>query len=134
MHTESPVALDGVTLRCDTLAAVARRGVPVTAAPEGVARAAAAHQAALDAVGAYAYYGRTTGVGANHAVAVQPGNGHGLRLLRSHAGGAGEPVAADVARGALAIRLNQLAAGGSGADLRSRRPGWPRLPIRNGPA
>lgn len=111
--------MDGATLACDTLAAVARRGVPVATAPEGLARAAEAHRAALDAVGAHAFYGRTTGVGANHRVAVQPGNGHGLRLLRSHAGGAGEPVAADVARGALATRLNQLAAGGSGAD-----PAW----------
>jgi histidine ammonia-lyase len=119
VHTKSPVVLDGATLRCDTLTAVARRGVPVTAAPDGVARAAAAHRAALDAVGAHAFYGRTTGVGANHGVAVPPGNGHGLRLLRSHAGGAGEPVAVDVARGALVIRLNQLAAGGSGAD-----PAW----------
>jgi histidine ammonia-lyase len=119
VHTQSPVVVDGATLRCDTLAAVARSGVRVTAAPEGVARAAAAHRAALDAVGAYAFYGRTTGVGANHHVAVTPGNGHGLRLLRSHAGGAGEPVGADVARGALAIRLNQLAAGGSGAN-----PAW----------
>lgn len=119
METRSAVVLDGATLRCDTLAVIARRGVPVTVAPEGAARAAAAHRAALGAVGAHAFYGRTTGVGANHAVAVQPGNGHGLRLLRSHAGGAGEPAAADVARAALAIRLNQLAAGGSGAD-----PAW----------
>jgi len=111
--------MDGATLDCATLTAVARAGVRVVAAPGGLARAAAAHRAALDAVRAYAFYGRTTGVGANHHVAVQPGNGHGLRLLRSHAGGAGEPVAADVARGALAIRLNQLAAGGSGAD-----PAW----------
>src|ERR1700722_19693381 len=119
LHAESPVVVDGATLRCDTLAAVARRYVQVAAAPEGLARAAAAHRAALDAVGAHAFYGRTTRVGANHQVAVQPGNGHGLRLPRSHAGGGGEPVAADVARGALAIRLNQLAAGGSGAD-----PAW----------
>jgi histidine ammonia-lyase len=119
VEKQSAVVLDGATLRCDTLAAVARRRVPVTVAPEGVARADAAHRAAAGAAGTHPFYGRTTGVGANHAVAVQPGNGHGLRLLRSHAGGAGEPAAADVARGALAIRLNQLAAGGSGAD-----PAW----------
>ena len=119
LHAEDPLVVDGSTLRCDTLATVARRGVRVTVAPEGLARAAAARQAALDAVGAYAFYGRTTGVGANHRVVVQTGHGHGLRLLRSHAGGAGEPVAADVARAALAIRLNQLAAGGSGAG-----PAW----------
>ena len=40
-------------------------------------------------------------------------------VLRSHAGGAGEQVSAGIARGALAIRLNQLAAGGSGAA-----PAW----------
>ena len=119
VRAESPVMVDGTTLRCDSLAAVARRGAEVAAAPEGLARAAAAHRAALDAVGTYAFYGRTTGVGANYLEAVRPGSGHGLRLLRSHAGGAGEPVAGDVARGALAIRLNQLAAGGSGAD-----PAW----------
>jgi histidine ammonia-lyase len=118
-HAQNLVLADGITLTCDALAAVARGGAPVAVAPEGLARAAAAHQAARGAVDASAFYGRTTGVGANHRVAVRPANGHGLRLLRSHAGGAGEPVATDVARGALAIRLNQLAAGGSGAD-----PAW----------
>jgi Aromatic amino acid lyase len=87
------------------LAAVARRGAGVVAAPDGLARAAAAHRAAFDAVGAYAFYGRTTGVGANYREAVRPGSGHGLRLLRSHAGGAGEPVASDVARGRHAPEL-----------------------------
>jgi len=111
--------LDGTRLSCAALAAIARGSGRVTVAPEGTARAAAAHRAALAAVSGHAFYGRTTGVGANHAVAVPPGSGHGLRLLRSHAGGAGETVAPDVARGALAVRLNQLAAGGSGAD-----PAW----------
>ncbi|HTR91429.1 MAG TPA: aromatic amino acid ammonia-lyase [Trebonia sp.] len=119
LDTQSPVVVDGATLKCNALAAIARGSGRVTVAPEGVARAGAAHRTALAAVSAHACYGRTTGVGANHAVAVPPGNGHGLRLLRSHAGGAGETVAPDVARGALAIRLNQLAAGGSGAD-----PAW----------
>jgi histidine ammonia-lyase len=61
--------LDGTTLRCGAPAAVARRGAGVTVALEGLARAAA-HRAALDAVGAYAFYGRTTGVGANYREAV----------------------------------------------------------------
>jgi histidine ammonia-lyase len=113
------VVLDGATLDCAALSAVARGGARAIVAPDGVARAAVAHQAALAAVGREAFYGRTTGVGANNRVLVQPGSGHGLRLLRSHAGGAGEPADAAVARGALAIRLNQFAAGGSGAD-----PAW----------
>jgi len=108
--------MDGTTLSSATVAAVARAGARVSIAPAGLARAAASHRAALAAVDGGAFYGRTTGVGANGRVRVKPGNGHGLRLLRSHASGAGDPVSTDVARGALAVRLNQLAAGGSGAD------------------
>jgi histidine ammonia-lyase len=98
---------------------VALCGARVTIAPEGLARAAASHRAALEAMARDPFYGRTTGVGANGKVAVEPGRGHGLRLLRSHTGGAGKQVSAAVTRGMLAIRLNQLAAGGSGAD-----PAW----------
>lgn len=119
MHADNLVIMDGATLSCAEVAAVARRGARVTVAPGSLERAAASHQAALAAVGRHAFYGRTTGVGANGRVTVAPGNGHGLRLLRSHAGGAGEQVSAGIARGALAIRLNQLAAGGSGAA-----PAW----------
>jgi histidine ammonia-lyase len=119
MHAEDSVTLDGAALTCAAVAAVARRGAAVTIAPEGLGRAAGSHRVALGAIGRDALYGRTTGVGANGKVAVEPGAGHGLRLLRSHAGGAGELASAAVARGTLAIRLNQLAAGGSGAD-----PAW----------
>jgi histidine ammonia-lyase len=111
------LVVDGATMSCAVVAAAARPGARVAVAPEGLARAVASHQGALAAVGAF--YGRTTGVGANSGVAVAPGSGHGLRLLRSHAGGAGERTSPDVARGALAVRLNQLAAGGSGAA-----PAW----------
>lgn len=116
---DSPVIMDGTTLTCAAVAAVARRDARVAVAPEGLARAAESHRVALEAVTRDPFYGRTTGVGANAKVAVEPGSGHGLRLLRSHAGGAGEPVSAAVARGMLAIRLNQFAAGGSGAS-----PAW----------
>jgi len=83
------VIADGATLGAAAVAAVARRGARVAVAPEGLARAAAAHRAALAAVAGDAFYGRTTGVGANGRVAVEPGAGHGLRLLRSHVGGPG---------------------------------------------
>jgi histidine ammonia-lyase len=121
MQAENLVTLDGATLDCAAVAAVARRGATVTIAREGLERAAASHRVAMTALGRDALYGRTTGVGANNKVAVTPGDGHGLRLLRSHAGGAGALVSAAVARGTLAVRLNQLAAGGSGAD-----PAWLR--------
>ncbi len=41
---------------------------------------------------------------------------HGLRLLRSHSGGAGPLMSAETVRAMLVVRLNQIAAGGSGVD------------------
>ena len=99
------VIMDGTTLSCAGVAAVARGDAQVAVAPSGLARAAAAHRAALEAAARSPFYGRTTGVGANGMMAVVPGNGHGLRLVRSHVGGAGELVDGDVARGMLAVRL-----------------------------
>src|ERR1700679_2635154 len=88
MHADNLVIMDGATLSCAEVAAVARRGARVTVAPGGLERAAASHQAAPAAVGRHAFYGRTTGVGANGRVPLAPANVHGLRLLRIHAGGA----------------------------------------------
>jgi histidine ammonia-lyase len=61
-------------------------------------------------------YGRTTGVGANRHVAVQEGDlrAHSVRLLRSHAGGVGDPLPDELVRATLLIRLAQMAAGGGG--------------------
>src|SRR5436309_402089 len=63
-------------------------------------------------------YGRTTGVGANRDQKGPPADlrDHGLRLLRSHAGGGGPIVAAELSRAMLVVRANQIAAGGSGVD------------------
>jgi histidine ammonia-lyase len=118
-HADDLVTMDGTMLSGSAVVAVARHGVRVAIAPAALDRVGASHRVALRAVGRDAFYGRTTGVGANSKVAVEPGTGHGLRLLRSHVGGAGEAAAPDVARGMLAVRLNQLAVGGSGAD-----PAW----------
>ncbi|MGW3413293.1 aromatic amino acid ammonia-lyase [Streptomyces sp. NPDC000888] len=61
-------------------------------------------------------YGRSTGVGAHRGTVVEErdGDGHDLRLLRSHAGGVGEPLPARQVRAMMAVRINQLLAGGSG--------------------
>jgi len=64
-------------------------------------------------------YGRNTGVGANRD---QPADDdaptdHGLAILRSHAAGWGDSLKPRNIRCALAIRANQLLAGGSGADI-----------------
>lgn len=63
-------------------------------------------------------YGRTTGVGANRLVDVEwdDADAHGLRLLRSHAAGAGPLLSSEICRAMLVVRLNQIAVGGSGVD------------------
>ncbi|MER6157164.1 aromatic amino acid ammonia-lyase [Streptomyces sp. NPDC001868] len=61
-------------------------------------------------------YGRSTGVGANRSedVPTEAAAEHGLRLLRSHAGAIGEELPAREVRAMLAVRANQLLAGGAG--------------------
>ncbi|MFE9765869.1 aromatic amino acid ammonia-lyase [Streptomyces sp. NPDC005808] len=61
-------------------------------------------------------YGRSTGVGANRNEDVPTASaaGHGLRLLRSHAGAIGDELPARQVRAMLAVRANQLLAGGAG--------------------
>lgn len=61
-------------------------------------------------------YGRSTGVGANRNedVPTEAAAAHGLRLLRSHAGAVGEELPARQVRAMLAVRANQLLAGGAG--------------------
>ncbi|WP_308467881.1 aromatic amino acid lyase [Rathayibacter soli] len=63
-------------------------------------------------------YGRTTGVGANRTTSVDTTDAeHGLRLLRSHAIDAGNPLPAVAVRAMLAVRLAQLSIPGSGIQV-----------------
>jgi histidine ammonia-lyase len=62
-------------------------------------------------------YGRNTGVGANRDALVAD-DSHGSRLLASHATTGASEYPQDVVRAALLIRLNQIAAGGSGLPAR----------------
>jgi len=111
-----PVPLDGRGLTCARLHTIVRDRAPVTVGPNGRARAEAAHRVAAELADRRPVYGRTTGVGANRQFDVDGDPEHGLRLLRSHAGGAGPALDAKAGRAMLAVRLNQLAAGGSGVD------------------
>ena len=67
-------------------------------------------------------YGRTTGVSTNRDVVVRGLEGHGERLLRSHAGGAGPLVEVAETHAMMVVRLNQLAAGGSGVRPEASGP------------
>jgi histidine ammonia-lyase len=63
-------------------------------------------------------YGVTTGVGEFRSRAVPPDErpGQQLRLLRSHACGAGRLLRPDQVRAAMVVRANQLGAGGAGVS------------------
>jgi len=112
------VALDGRTLSCGQVRDVARGAATAALTKDGMERAAAATRTAAEVAAHRPVYGRTTGVGANlgQEVAAAAPQGHGLRLLRSHAGGGGPLVAAEVSRAMMVVRANQIAAGGSGVD------------------
>ncbi|MEA2439798.1 MAG: histidine ammonia-lyase [Thermoleophilaceae bacterium] len=61
-------------------------------------------------------YGVTTGVGvlrSSPSALEDPGD-YQWRLIRSHAGGGGAPLTVEVVRAAMAVRANQLGAGGAG--------------------
>ena len=101
-----------------TALAAAARGGPaaVELTPAARARMAAAHRTVTAAIERRSVYGRTTGVGANRDVEVDPveARAHSIRLLRSHAGGMGRPLPEDIVRGTILVRLAQMAAGGGG--------------------
>src|SRR5215831_5228192 len=112
------VQLDGRTLSCGQVRDIARGTAAAAVTGDGRERARAAALIAAKVAARRPVYGRTTGVGANRDQAVSPADldGHGLRLLRSHAGGGGPLIAAELSRAMLVVRVNQIAAGGSGVD------------------
>ncbi|MQY03261.1 aromatic amino acid ammonia-lyase [Actinomadura macrotermitis] len=114
----SRIVIDGTGLDCGLVARAARTDVMIAISPAGLDRARAAAETARAVAAERPVYGRTTGVGANRMVNVEweDADAHGLRLLRSHAAGAGPLVAPEIVRAMLTVRLNQLAAGGSGVD------------------
>jgi histidine ammonia-lyase len=109
------ITLDGSSLAPGQLLRIVD-GAPVSVDPAARARVAEAHETARRVATRRPVYGRTTGVGANLGVAVDPDSDAGLRLIRSHAGGAGALVPERVARAMMVVRANQLLAGASGAD------------------
>jgi len=120
MQPMDRVELTGQTLTCAQVRAVARRRAQARVSADAWARVRRSADLIARIVATQPVYGRTTGVGANRtvAIAVDPRGRaeHGSALLRSHAGGAGPLLDADRARAMLVVRLNQLAAGGSGVS------------------
>jgi histidine ammonia-lyase len=111
------VALDGRSLTPAGVVAIARRRAAAEMAPEARERNAAASRLVDELLArGDLLYGVTTGVGAlrsSRSELEDPGD-HQWRLVRSHAGGGGAPLTTEVVRAAMAVRANQLGAGGAG--------------------
>lgn len=117
MSKEPPqrAEVDGTRLTVPQIAAVAHGSATVELAAGGRDRAAASHAFSAQALLRRPLYGRSTGVGANRTVRLTGDpEENALLLLRSHATSAGPVRSAARIRAMLLVRLNQLAAGGSG--------------------
>ena len=132
MTAEALVPVDGSALTCSDVVRVAEGAASVGVEAAAWNRVRRAHEKAHAAGAARPVYGRTTGVGANRDVVVAAGDAgtHDLRLLLSHAAGVGDLLDARTTRAAMLIRLNQLAAGGSG--IHPRFPEALELALRTG--
>ncbi|HTP54450.1 MAG TPA: histidine ammonia-lyase [Thermoplasmata archaeon] len=109
--------LDGRSLSLDQFLAVVRQGCGVSILPESLAAVAASRRAVERAVASgRAVYGVTTGFGAlsDRTIPADRLRELQLSLVRSHAAGAGPPLARDVARGLVLLRVNSLLRGVSG--------------------
>jgi histidine ammonia-lyase len=122
-RTEAPsheegafVVLDGTGLDADAVTRLADQRARPTVPAAAYDRAERSWQTARRLAATGRMYGRDTGVGANRMVSVSDADraGQDLRLLRSHAGGIGELLPARQVRAMLAVRANQVLAGGSG--------------------
>jgi histidine ammonia-lyase len=110
------IVLTGSATIADVVALADRRD-EVSVAPETLAGVKRAHEVAAELSTRSEIYGRTTGVGANRATAVSPTDtDYGMRLLRSHAVDAGDPLDDRTVRAMLAVRLMQLCVPGAGLD------------------
>ena len=116
----APLHLDGTALTARTVGDVARATGPPDLVVDDDARhrAGLASALAADLSTRRVVYGRTTGVGANRVELTDGADltGHGLRLLRSHAGGIGDRLDTAHVRATMLVRLNQLLTGHSGVS------------------
>ena len=103
------ITLDGTSVHAADIAEIALSDAPVSIGDTSLARALASFEAAEAIAQLRPAYGRNTGVGANRTEQVAPADAetHGLRLLRSHAGGIGPLLPAPHVRAMLAVRKSR---------------------------
>ncbi|MFF7074648.1 aromatic amino acid ammonia-lyase [Streptomyces pseudovenezuelae] len=110
------VVLDGIGLGVADVVRLADGSARPVPGTDAMKRVTQSWDAARQIAATGRVYGRSTGVGANRNedVPTEAAAEHGLRLLRSHAGAIGEELPARQVRAMLAVRANQLLAGGAG--------------------
>ena len=113
--------IDGSSLTLDAIGAVARGGTTDVALADAARARIDRARVVVDrkAAGSEAVYGINTGFGSFAEVRIEPDALDRLQanLLRSHAAGVGEPLAADAVRAMMLLRANVLARGHSGIRL-----------------
>ena len=115
------VVLDGQSLTPADVVAIARGRAGARVGDDARSRNTAAERLVLELLErGDLLYGVTTGVGALRSAPRGSENAgdHQWRLLRSHAGGGGAPLTVEIVRAAMAVRANQLGAGGAGVSER----------------
>ncbi|HET6293448.1 MAG TPA: aromatic amino acid ammonia-lyase [Kribbella sp.] len=110
-----PVEISGAGLTPLTAVALGQRRTAVRLGKTARKRMADSAAAVVEVAKRQPVYGRTTGVGANRDVLTGDPE-HGARLLASHSTTGTAAYPKDVVRLGLLIRVNQLAAGGSGLE------------------
>ncbi|MFG2461199.1 aromatic amino acid ammonia-lyase [Streptomyces sp. NPDC048523] len=110
------VVLDGIALDVADVVRLADGSARPVPGTDAMKRVTESWDVARQIAATGRVYGRSTGVGANRNedVPTEAAAEHGLRLLRSHAGAIGEELPARQVRAMLAVRANQLLAGGAG--------------------
>lgn len=119
-NATSPITLDGTSLTADAVARIARDGTPVTLSAEARERIAAGRRIVEQALASdLPVYGLTTGLGdrAGERLPAEVLRQFSVDVVRGRSMATGAPLPADVVRALMAVRLNTLASGGSGASL-----------------
>jgi histidine ammonia-lyase len=114
------VVLDGQPLKLAEIEAVSLRGCPVAIADAAVTRIAASREQIEEILAeGQTVYGVNTGFGKLADVRIPHGSLAQLQtnLVRSHAGGVGQPLSEAESRGMVLLRANVLAKGFSGCRL-----------------
>jgi histidine ammonia-lyase len=116
-ETKKRLEINGEGISLADVVKVARHGLPVSICPEAINRIAASRAMLEKLVEEEAVvYGITTGFGRFSDVNISRKDAIQLQknLIASHAAAVGEPLAEEVVRAALLLRLNALARGYSG--------------------